>query len=221
MESSLVGKPCSYVRPPIAESILVILFGLTAKAALDQFFSGIVLIKDPAEVLAKLAANAGSHLFLFFQLAVLSFTTFRFYLGSLRYHQIRGPYKSLRTLLFDLGSNSLIFTGFYLCALAVRSTLNLYLYVAALHLADFVWFLLIFVLPLSEAQHLMKVLRRFILYDLITLVAFGLIAGTWWLAGWGYGSPYCFQVSCLLVLLVVGLIDFGQNGDFYKGQIVG
>lgn len=217
-ESASLNQACRYARPPVAEGILVILMGLTAKTALDHFFVAVPVLKSTTVIWDSFARNPRLHLFLLVQLVVLFFTAFRFYFGSIRYHQVRGPHKEVRTLIFDMGWNTIIFVGFYLCALAVRSATSFYFYVALLHLCDLLWFLISLIRPTEESQHLISTLRHFITYDLWTLGMFGLITLIWWLAHLSYGPPYLFQILCLVVLMVVGIIDFKQNSAFYRGE---
>ena len=86
---------------------------------------------------------------------------------------------------------------------------------AALHGLDLLWFLGAWLLTRSMAESLQTVIKRFIVYDIGTLVLFGGSLGAFHA---NYGAPYAFQWSCLAVLLIVGGIDFWQNRDLYRGE---
>jgi hypothetical protein len=94
---------CNYVRAPIAEAILVILVGLTAKTALDQLFVSIPRLDGLFAIWERVAANSIWHICLACQAIIFFVTAFRFYLGSLRYHQMRGgQFSRFRSLLWDV-----------------------------------------------------------------------------------------------------------------------
>jgi len=209
------SSSCAYVRPTIAEAVLVILMGLTAKTALDQMFVFVPHLGGPTKVWEGVAQDLGLHILLLGQLCLLFFTSLRFYLGSLRYHQARQrqPSSKLFVLIFDMIGNTIIFVGFYLCALAIRSTMSFYLYVAGFHVFDLAWF--IGACWLSMGKDLQKVMKRFIWYDIVTVGLFGVSLAVFHP---NYGAPYFFQWACMAVLLFVGVVDFKQNAALYRGE---
>jgi len=211
---------CNYVRPPIAEAILVILMGLTAKTALDQLFVSISRLDGLSAIWQRLVSDPWWHLCVASQAAIFFITALRFYLGSLRYHQMRGGHFSrFRSLLWDVMGTLIIFTGFYISALSLRSHENFYPFMGFLHLCDAGWFGGAWLIdnPPPEHQTLMK---RFIGLDAATVVGF---AVAWLIASavhFGFGPPFIFQLFCFIVLLLVGLFDLFRNKPFYfSGKI--
>ena len=131
----------SGVRPPIAEAILVILVGLTAKTALDQLFVSIARLDGLLAIWHRVVSNPAWHACLACQAIIFFVTAFRFYLGSLRYHQMRGgQFSRFRSLVWDVIGTLIIFTGFYVCALSLRSHENFYPFMGVLHVCDIAWF---------------------------------------------------------------------------------
>jgi hypothetical protein len=211
---------CGYIRPPIAEAILVILMGLTAKTALDQVFVSIPHLDGLKAIWVRLASDPVWHICLVCQAIVFFITAFRFYLGSLRYHQMRGgQFSRFRSLLWDVLGTLIIFVGFYVSALSLRSRGNFYPFIFILHICDATWFggaWLIDVTPPAQ-QVLMK---RFILLDLATVFGIGVSALAVWVFHFGFGSPFIFHWLCFSVLLIIGSVDFYLNNLFYfKGTV--
>src|SRR5271157_1887816 len=131
---------CGYMRPTIAEPILVILLGLTAKVALDQLFEPIAHIHGLWSACRWLISDPVWHFCVIFQAVIFFWTAFRFYLGALRYHQMRGRYLAMQFLIWDVIGTLIIFAGFYACALSLRSRTNFYPFMGVLHGLDAIWF---------------------------------------------------------------------------------
>jgi hypothetical protein len=209
-------QTCGFSRPTIAESILVILLGLTAKGALDQLLGPIANIHGLWGVWIWLVSDPPWHFCVIFQAIIFFATAFRFYLGALRYHQMRGPYLAMQSLIWDVIGTLIIFAGFYACALSLRSQGNFYPFMGILHVFDSIWFGVAWVIgtvPLEQQLFM----RRFIFYDLVTVFLFAMIAFLLWILHFSFGPPFVFQGFCFCVLLGIGIWDFYRNAAFYRG----
>ena len=101
---------------------------------------------------------------------------YRFYLGSLRHHQARSHYRRLFPLLLDMLLNTILFVGFYLAALSIRSIELFYTFVVLLHVFDLIWFVVALrAYPIDTASR--KVVYWFLLFDVITIVSFLSLSG--------------------------------------------
>jgi hypothetical protein len=190
--------------------------GLTAKAALDQLFSSFATMRSWGEIFGKLASAPFWHIAVAGQAVIFLVLAFRFYLGSLRYHQMRGNSLEIIALFWDVVGTAIIFVGFYLSALLLRSKFAFYPMIAATHLADAVWFGAAWLIgPIPD--DLQNIMKKFIRYDAITVVGFVLIAFLLVVLRVGFGEPYWFQGLCFVFLGVVSLWDFRSNNAFYKG----
>jgi len=207
---------CSYSRPAVADAILAILFGLTAKAALDQLFGSVTTLHGVQAIWDRIRVDPIWHLCLLGQAVIFFVTSFRFYLGAMRYHQLRAQPSQLRLLLFDILGTFILFIGFYLCALSIKSYLNFYLFMGILHFVDFLWFSGALAIAKSSAgpeTHM----GRFVLLDGVTMALFIIVAGAFFIYGWSFGAPYIFQGICFAVLLGMAVWDFLWNRKFYLG----
>jgi hypothetical protein len=211
-------ESCSFRRPPVAEGILVILLGLTAKAALDQMFALVPCLDGFSSIWSLLQADRAWHLCLVGQGIIFFFTAFRFYLGSLRYHRMRGGEATSLGLAWDVVGTLIIFVGFYLCALSIRSRHNFYLFMGGLHLLDLLWFLVALVQSSKISGVAEKYMKRFIRLDVVTLGLLLGIVAIFWAYGFPFEAPYVFQWLCFSVLLAIGITDFIWNNRFYSGK---
>jgi len=207
-----IAGACNYTRPIVTEAILAVLLGLTAKAALDRFFDQIPKLNSWGMIWDKFWSRPIYGFLLLFQLTVFLFTMYRFYLGSLRHHQARSHYSRLFPLLLDMILNTILFVGFYLAALSIRSIELFYAFVVLLHILDLIWFgVALRAYPIDTASR--KVVRWFLLFDVITIVSFLSLSGLL-----RHDSPYYFQFSALAILAIVGGVDFRVNRRFYLGE---
>lgn len=214
LEASTFSRVCAFEQPPLAEAILVVLFGLTATTALDAMFEGVPKLLTAGQVWASLSHDKPYTLLLVVQLLVFLFTLLRFYFGSLRFHQLckrTEHHRSFMPLLYDVTSNSIIFIGLYLAAKAIRSTDIFYWYVAAFHALDVLWFSVLLAVE-GIPFNLRRIVKRFVVYDLITIGTFVAAVFEFNFSG---RSQYYGQWLVLGVLTVVGLVDFKQNKRFY------
>jgi hypothetical protein len=205
-------------KSPVAETVLVVLFGLIAKAALDQSFSAVSHLDGLMELWRAFAANIPLHLLLAWQLFVFFFTLFRFFLGSVKHYELREGYKSLGPLVVDMLLTVILFTGFYLTALAMRHPVNFCLMVVLMHLVDVAWFFLSWLVGSINEKH-QAVLKSFVIFDIFTVLSFVVIGLIFNASPWGLGPPYWGVVLCLVVLLAVGVVDFVKHKNLYLGTV--
>jgi len=202
----------------VSEAVLVILFGLTAKTALDQLFGVVSVMDGPAKLWDALKRDPVWHFALVGQGVIFFLTCFRFYLGSLRYHQMRAHHTKVHSLLLDIVGTFILFMGFYICALSIKSQLNFYPFMAVLHILDGLWFVGAWAVGnVPEAQQ--TFIKRFIILDGVTVLVLLSIAVVFGIFEWRFGGPYFFfNGLCFLALLVVGIVDFGWNRGLYVGS---
>jgi hypothetical protein len=146
------------------------------------------------------------------QLVVFLLVLVRFYWGSFRYYQQEPKLQGNPELAIDFIGAILVFVGFYVTSLLLRTAALFYWAIGLLHIVDFVWFLLASTC-LALVDGMRKVATWFLLFDVATCVGLAAVfiifsptspefKAQWWALG---------------LLVVVSAADLSLLWAFYTG----
>lgn len=190
----------------INSTVLGFLASLALKGGVDTLFHDVPGGVDFQAVWASIGITP---LLLF---AVFFFTILRFLYGAYRFHEESDDSEASEGWmpLWNVVGALVLFVAFYVCGLCVKHPNNFFLMLIAVHVVDVIWFSgsLFFRPP----QKLAKLMRNFIIIDLLTCLLLWMITYTYALRSingdrltdWG-----------VVVMLVFGVSDAVINRDFF------
>jgi hypothetical protein len=185
-----------------------ILLALTLKGTLDVFF------KNASSFHVGEWLKQPSHNPLFFmQLLVFIFTVIRFYGGTLRYDE-EAPEEDTRHFLLGVIGALVVFAGFYVAGLLVRTTILFYVSLGIVHLLDLFWFLVAGVSKATKPA-MQKICRIYLYLDIVTVLVFAIFIS----CDLRFGSAhFVYQWMMIASLLILGLFDLWWLRDFYSKE---
>lgn len=190
--------------------ILGVMLTLILRSTLDVFFSPLLKDRTLTDLFNLWPPSAEAWLqtsqFLIF-LILLG----RFYWGAYRFNEEQPPDLQWKYAVLNLVGTFFLFCFFYINSLALRSTSVFYAAVFLVHIADFLLFLV--VLGLTPILHtpLRDPVIKYILWDVITIVAFLLLVIFFGINRNDFLTHYLLLIS----LFIISILDFTVLRDFY------
>lgn len=139
----------------------------------------------------------------------------RFYGGAYRFNQehAHDPQNNsiFGTILNVVGTFGL-FSLFYVAGVNVWQIDKFYLIVLLVHIFDLLWFI-VFLVKYNDSR-LAGPVSLFLVWDILTIVAFGILAGIYWTEFLDH-AHLKFQIRTLIVLFAISVIDWIVLRNFY------
>jgi hypothetical protein len=187
-----------------------ILMALVVKTAFDAFFRNAHSVNDLMEFWRQFMADVSHSCVIVAQLFLFLFTIVRFYWGAYRYHE-ETPETGTQHFIVGIVGAVLVFSGFYITAVYVANTQLFYAGLFLVSVFDLVWFAVLF--PWVESGNaLRRTTSIWVALDLLTLLVLGIFLFVL------SGSRLWMQGIVLLVLLLIGLVDFRFLWGFYENK---
>ncbi len=215
MESTPQTPSTASARPAresLSLIVLGVLLSLIIKSALDRAFETVPrynnFIFTPGHAWSIFAAAPERRLLIFFQLLVFLFTLVRFYLGAYRFAR-HSTGNGIPEATATVVGTFVLFSGFYVTSLTLRSQTLFYWAVVVFHVVDFIWFFIAHTL-LRVPKELGAIVGLWKVFDVTTIV--GIVLSLCFLPGTGG------RWASLALLLSVGALDFFMLKSFYLDE---
>jgi hypothetical protein len=192
---------------------LGLLLAVTLKGSYESFFGGLGTFDSLSDAWGHLNQDPSKAWLFIVQFAVYLITLFRFYWGSYRHLRAEPVIERARGLLLDFLGLVILFTGLYIAGVTVKTTYLFYYAIAFFHVLDAAWFWAVMLDPGSPTA-IKTIGLRWVSFDVVTVLAFGVLK----LLDVFRGPSYSYQYLALLVLLLVGGLDFYYLWDFYTDK---
>jgi len=137
----------------------------------------------------------------------------RFYWGAYRFNQEHPMDLTTGVAILNMTGTFGLFALFYVIGLNVWTLDLFYVSILVMHLFDFLWFLLA-LLNLKDGAPLLKPIKWFIAWDVLTVIVYISLSWFLWNGFWS-GADLSLQVSLLVVLSSVSFLDWWVLRDFY------
>lgn len=201
-------------------SFIGVFLSLIIKSVLDHFFAGVDAMQKLADFTLRLP-NDESTTLAWAQLLVFLLLLVRFFLGTLRYELNSVPNGSesgtdeAKKFAINFVFAILVFISFYIASLVIKTNDPFYAALLFIHMADLIWFICASNFIPNLHVGFRRVLARFMLFDLLSLLFLGAtvirdtIAAT---------SSHFLQVVTLIVIAAVSFLDFWLLWPFYSDK---
>lgn len=195
-------------QPDRRGTIEITLFGflvsLTLKGALDTAYGHSVPTVTSAVELLYAVFVPASLLMIVFLLTLL-----RFVYGAYRFHEeCQESATNLKSWaqLWNIAATLVLFVFFYLTGLSIQHAQPFYIGLIVVHLWDLIWFVSIVVWTDNLTEILRKIMARFIVIDVVTVVLLALTLLF-------FSTKYRGKAAVIMFLLAI--IDFIWNRKFF------
>jgi hypothetical protein len=197
-----------------ATVILALLLTIILRVSLESFFIPLTSGRTLREFFGA-GAPATETWLRTWQFAIFLVLLARFYGGAFRFNAEQPPEARIADAILNLAGTFALFSLFYVVALNIWTLDLFYVFVFAMHVFDFVWFFIV-LQRLEVGSPFHQPVKLFLLFDLLTLVAFAaLFVPPSFRTGILDRSYFSYQWGALLVLLVISVADWVFLRDFY------
>lgn len=194
--------------------ILALLLAIILRVLLESFFIPLTSGRTLREFFAT-GSPATETWLRTWQFGIFLVLLARFYGGAFRFNAEQPPGATMVDAALNLVGTFALFSLLYVTALNIWTLDLFYVFVVVMHVFDFVWFFIV-LQRLEAGSPLHQPVKLFLLFDLLTLLAFtALFVPSSFRTGILDRSYLSYQWSALLVLLVVSVGDWVWLRDFY------
>ena len=192
--------------------ILVVMLTIILRAALENFFPPLISGHTVRQVYEAGWPSPDTNL------RVCQFVLFlvllgRYYWGAYRFNEEQPPVLPVAVIILNMVGTFGLFAFFYIISVNLWTTDLFYLFILLMHGFDFCWFFLA-LQKLQEGSPLLEPIKKFMLWDGLTFVAY-IVFSVWLWNGFWNGTDLWLQRCLLLSLFVISVIDWWVLRDFY------